>query len=491
MLQIQFIQKGPAGIRQSSCRRYASGMGIFNFIYRTRLSRTLRLIRVGRPPTADPRGLPAIPVPAARVRCLLEPAALRAALLEGIAAARRRIYITALYLQDDVAGREIMDALHAAARAHPGLEIRVLVDWHRAQRGLIGKARSRGNAAMYEAYAAREGAAVAVLGVPVQTREVFGVLHLKGFILDDTVIYSGASLNEVYLDTSGRYRLDRYHVLESPALADCMVDYLRRVVASPAVTSLTQPHPPATRSLRGAIQAFRRHLRGARYDFAAARPGPGEVGVTPLSGFGRSRNPLNDTLMALVQATERSLTLFTPYFNLPRPLAHAVSRLLDQGREVTIVVGDKTANDFYIPPGEPFRFIGLVPYLYEANLRRFALKHREALESGRLVIHLWRHDGHTFHAKGLAIDGRIAVLTGNNLNPRAWNLDLENGLVIRDPEGLLAPMHALERETILKHTTRLRSSQDLEAMASYPRPVQKALKRLNRIQLDRFANRLL
>jgi len=154
-------------------------------------------------------------------------------------------------------------------------------------------------------------------------------------------------------------------------------------------------------------------------------------------------------------------------------------------------VGDKTANDFYIPPGEPFRFIGLVPYLYEANLRRFARKHREALESGRLVIHLWRHDGHTFHAKGLAIDGRIAVLTGNNLNPRAWNLDLENGLVIRDPDGLLAQMHALERETILAHTTRLRSSQDLETMASYPRPVQKALKRLNRIQLDRFANRLL
>ncbi len=467
-------------------------MGIFRFITRTRLSRTLRLIRVGKPPTADPRGMPAIPVPADRVRCLMEPAELRTALLEGIAAARRRIYITALYLQDDEAGRGIMDALHAAARARPGLEIRVLVDWHRAQRGLIGKARSRGNAAMYEAYAAREGSAVQILGVPVQTREVFGVLHLKGFILDDTVIYTGASLNDVYLHAAGRYRLDRYHALESPALADCMVDYLRRtLVASSAVTSLAQAQPPATRSLRGAIQAFRRNLRSARYAFTPARRGPGEVGVTPLAGFGRSRNPLNDTLMALVQGTERSLTLYTPYFNLPRPLAHAVSTLLDQGREVTIIVGDKTANDFYIPPGEPFRFIGLVPYLYEANLRRFARKHRRALESGRLAIHLWRHDDHTFHAKGLDIDGRIAVLTGNNLNPRAWSLDLENGLVIRDPQGLLEPMFTREREAILARTTRIRSSLDLEPVASYPAPVRKALKRLNRIQLDRLANRLL
>jgi CDP-diacylglycerol---serine O-phosphatidyltransferase len=467
-------------------------MGLFTFIYRSRLSRALRLTRVGKPPTADPRGLPGIPVPAARVRCLMEPAALRAALLEGIGSARRRIFITALYLQDDVAGREIMDALHAASRAHPGLEIVVLVDWHRAQRGLIGKTRSRGNAAMYQDYAAKAGGTVAILGVPVQTREVFGVLHFKGFIFDDTVIYTGASLNEVYLDRLGRYRLDRYHVLESPALADAMVDYLRRVLlASPAVTSLTQPHLPGVRTLRGAIHDLRRRLRDAHYAFAVSRPAPGEVGVTPLAGFGRSGNTLNASLLALVQATERSLILYTPYFNLPRSLNPAISRLLDQGREITIVVGDKTANDFYLPPSEPFRLIGLVPYLYEANLRRFALKHRDAMEAGRLNIHLWRHEGHTFHAKGLLIDGRIAVLTGNNLNPRAWNLDLENGLVIRDAQGLLTDMHAQEREAILAHTTRLGGSQDLETLASYPQPVQKALKRMNRIRLDRFANRLL
>lgn len=36
-------------------------------------------------------------------------------------------------------------------------------------------------------------------GVPINTREVFGVLHVKGFVFDDTVLYSGASINNVYL----------------------------------------------------------------------------------------------------------------------------------------------------------------------------------------------------------------------------------------------------------------------------------------------------
>ncbi|STV80938.1 CDP-diacylglycerol--serine O-phosphatidyltransferase [Klebsiella pneumoniae] len=36
-----------------------------------------------------------------------------------------------------------------------------------------------------------------------------------------------------------------------------------------------------------------------------------------------------------------------------------------------IIVGDKTANDFYIPEDQPFKIIGALPYLYEINLRRF------------------------------------------------------------------------------------------------------------------------
>ena len=44
--------------------------------------------------------------------------------------AKSRIYITALYLQDDEAGREVLSALHKASLANPTLEVNVLVDFH-------------------------------------------------------------------------------------------------------------------------------------------------------------------------------------------------------------------------------------------------------------------------------------------------------------------------------------------------------------------------
>jgi CDP-diacylglycerol--serine O-phosphatidyltransferase len=41
------------------------------------------------------------------------------------------------------------------------------------------------------------------------------------------------------------------------------------------------------------------------------------------------------------------------------------------------------------------------------------------------------------------IDQRYTLLTGNNLNPRAFRLDLENALLIDDPQGeLLEPRGA-------------------------------------------------
>ncbi|RMO90184.1 CDP-diacylglycerol--serine O-phosphatidyltransferase, partial [Pseudomonas syringae pv. maculicola] len=71
----------------------------------------------------------------------------------------------------------------------------VLVDWFRAQRGLIGAGRQPGNSTWYQAQNLEYDEEVPIYGVPVQTRELFGVLHLKGSVIDDCVIYSGASIN--------------------------------------------------------------------------------------------------------------------------------------------------------------------------------------------------------------------------------------------------------------------------------------------------------
>ena len=447
-----------------------------------------------RQPKASPLDtLPFLAVPASAIEVLPDPAAFRRGLLQLIAQATRRIVIVTLYLQDDDGGREVLDALYAAKARQPSLQVSVFVDWHRAQRGLIGKQKSEGNAGMYREYAARLGPGVDIYGVPVQNRELFGVLHLKGFVIDDAVLYSGASLNDVYLARHGRYRLDRYHLLRHRGLADAMAAFVQRhFIGSGAVRRLNAAEVPTTRMLQPAIREFRQGLQGAGYDIPPGETlGPCDVAVTPLLGFGRSDNSLNDALLALLRGTRERVILLTPYFNLPRPVRIVLGQLLRRGCEISLMIGDKTANDFYIPPGQPFKTIGLLPYLYENNLRRFARDHRRQIDSGQLNIHLWRDGDNSYHLKGLFIDDDVAVLTGNNLNPRAWALDLENGLVLQDPGRLLHAKHQAEWVALKRHATRLADFHALESPRHYPAVVRKQLKRLNRTRLDRLVNRLL
>ncbi|MEF8722084.1 MAG: CDP-diacylglycerol--serine O-phosphatidyltransferase [Candidatus Accumulibacter phosphatis] len=450
--------------------------------------------------------LPCIPVVAQRVLTLPGPEEFREKLLALIAAARERILISTLYLQDDDAGREVLSALYAAKATWPVLQIAIFVDWHRAQRGLIGKARSAGNAALYSEMAGRLGPGVPIYGVPVQKRELMGVMHLKGFVIDDTVLYSGASINDIYLHRHQRYRLDRYHLIDSRQVADSLAGLMIEVLRpDPAVCALDAAHRPKTSSLHHAIGDLRRTLAHSSYLTAAASVpasaptcepvfapiGAGQVGITPLLGLGTRGNALNAVVLQLIERAERRLVLFTPYFNLPRPVRRAIDEKIRQRCQVTIVVGDKTANDYYIPVDEPFSTIGALPYLYEANLRRFCKAHQKAVDQGILDLYLWRHDGHSFHLKGLLVDDDYALLTGSNINPRAWRLDLENGLLIHDPQHCLREQHEAELARILAHAQRLAHHRALDAVDSYPAPVQRLLKRLARTRTDHLVNQLL
>jgi len=436
--------------------------------------------------------MPCLPVAAGKVQTLDSPVDYRETILALIAQAKKRILIAALYLQDDDAGREVLAALYAAKKAQPQLEVSVFVDWHRAQRGLIGKVKSEGNAALYRSMAERFGPGVTVYGVPVQRRELMGVLHLKGLVIDDHVLYSGASLNDVYLQRHGRYRLDRYHLIDDAALADSLAGLLNTTfILSPAVHPLDSGQVPKTVELRAAIAQFRRALVKARYHYADDLIKPGQVGITPLLGLGVRGNELNTAILQLLRQVKKQLVIFTPYFNLPGPIRRLVDQKIKAGCHVTIILGDKTANDFYIPPSEPFSTIGGLPYLYEVNLRRFAERFQRYLDNGQLNLMLWRHEQNSFHLKGISVDGQRTLITGSNLNPRAWALDLENGLLLQDPKGLLVGPFAEERQQILEHTSRLNHFTELERLVDYPEAVRRLLVRLQRFKAHLLLKQLL
>ncbi|NNN46248.1 MULTISPECIES: CDP-diacylglycerol--serine O-phosphatidyltransferase [Vibrio] len=436
--------------------------------------------------------LPAIAQDPSKFRVLFSAKEFRTHLIDSIRQASKRIYIVALYLEDDEAGREILTELYQAKQRNPGLDIIICVDWHRAQRGLIGAQNSTGNAALYCSLQKQYSHCIPVYGIPVRGKEVFGVLHLKGFIIDDQVIYSGASINNVYLHYHSRYRFDRYHTLENKTLADSMVTFIQReMLEHPAVNDLACDNKPKTKDIKFDIRQFRAALALANYPFKPEKVASSQVAVTPLVGIGKRRNHLNQTIVDLIAQANEEIFICTPYFNFPKSVAKEVKKALKRGVSVHLIVGDKTANDFYIPPQETFKTIGGLPYLYELNLRRFAKINEANIASRKLSIHLWKDADNSFHLKGIWVDKRYMLITGNNLNPRAWKLDLENAILIKDENQHLTAKFEQEMENILQHTQLVCTYKQIEKLDNYPDTVQKLIRRVTRVKADRVLKQIL
>lgn len=434
--------------------------------------------------------LPKLAQPVTDLLFLYSAADFRQLLLDKIASARQQIYLAALYLEQDDGGRAILSALYQAKQRCPSLDICVLVDWHRAQRGRIGAQTSSTNADWYCQMAQQYPEVdIPVYGVPINTREALGVLHFKGTIIDNALLYSGASFNDVYLHQHDKYRYDRYQWIVNPQLVAITRRWIQHtLIQGNAVQRLNSSQRDSLTS-KNDIRLFRQQLRNSRYQFQGNAV-PGELAVTPLVGLGKA-SQLNLTIGHLFAATQHQLILCTPYFNLPPLLIRRVIHLLRNGKQVEIIVGDKTANDFYIPEHQPFQIIGALPYLYEINLRSFLSRLQYYLEQGQLCVRLWRHADNSFHLKGVWVDEHWLLLTGNNLNPRAWRLDLENGILIHDPRQQLTAIRQQELEHIRRHSHQVTHYQQLQSIADYPLKVRKLIRRLRRIRLDRLINRIL
>jgi len=419
-------------------------------------------------------------------------------LLSLIANARRRIYITALYLQDDEAGREILHALYKAKEITPELDINVFVDFHRGQRGLIGEKESLGNRAIYLALAEKYSQKIAIYGIGVKRKELFGVLHLKGMVFDDDLYYTGASINDIYMQQSSRYRLDRYYQIHCSALSNSFCQYLNSTfIDSNLAPLLNEVELPSPIHQKRNIIALKSLLKKSTYPMnllsnekkssVIANP----ISITPLIGYGRRKNKLNKVIRKTIKSTQQKLLIFTPYFNLPPVLAKDVINALKRGVNITLVVGDKTANDFYISDEEAFSTIGIVPYIYEMLLKRFVKRYQNYIDKGLLNIHLWQHEDNSFHLKGIISDERYHLLTGSNLNPRAWALDLENGLLLDDPsQGLMAKV-APELIGIMEHTKKVNHFSELDGVSDYPIKPKKLLNKIRFAQIDRILKRFL
>ncbi|RVU33077.1 CDP-diacylglycerol--serine O-phosphatidyltransferase [Rheinheimera riviphila] len=435
--------------------------------------------------------LPRTVIEAPAVQVLCHATEYKERLLSLIATARQRIIITALYLQADEAGEQILRALYVAKQQNPALQVIVYVDFHRARRGLIGQAGGRTNADFYRAIAAEYPEQIQIFGVPVKKRELFGVLHLKGFVFDDTLFYSGASLNNIYLAEQQRYRADRYLQIDNKALADAFAAGHQQVLGDvEVVQSLLADEQQIAQAYKATHRSWLKQARLSRYPLAHQGQG-GALTASLLMGMGRLNNQLNQSILALLAMAERDVLIYTPYFNPPPILAKALRKCLKRGVKVTIVVGDKTANDFYIPPGQKFSRIGGLPYLYETILRKFVKSNQNFIDDGLLNIRLWRHADNSYHLKGLSVDGRRHLFTGHNFNPRAFALDFENGILVDDELGQLQAQLQVEQTQIFANTKKVDHFTEIEMVRDYPEQVRKLLGKIKGVGVALVVKRLI
>ncbi|WP_341765292.1 CDP-diacylglycerol--serine O-phosphatidyltransferase [Candidatus Providencia siddallii] len=412
-------------------------------------------------------------------------------LLKKISQAKSIIYITALYLEKDDGGKKIMHALYAAKKANHFLDIKIFVDWHRAQRGYIGSNTKLTNAEWYcKLSRLYPNINISIFGVPINTREALGVFHLKGFIFDDVLIYTGASINNVYLHMYDKYRYDRYLLIKNIQLTTIMKQFIDNILLkSNAINLLNVSNRPKTIKLKSLIKKFRFNLKNTSYNFLNNATN-NVLSITPFIGLGKKNN-LNNLIINLIGSTKNNIIICTPYFNFPSILVKIITKLLYNGKKVEIIVGDKTANDFYILPEKKFKIISILPYLYEMNLRFFVKKLQFFIDKKQLIIRIWKCNDNTYHLKGIWVDDSWQLITGNNLNPRAWKLDLENAILIHDPKKELDNQKCYELKCIRTYTNIINHYNELDDIHIYPIKIKKIIRRIRRIRLDKIINQIL
>ncbi|KAL0232894.1 hypothetical protein GEMRC1_011641 [Eukaryota sp. GEM-RC1] len=274
---------------------------------------------------------PVIPVNSQNISVLVNPTDFYDSIISHIRNAKHRIFISALYFGTGQLEQTIITELESALKKNPNLSVNLIFDHRRLLRG-FGKS-SSGRTCCVELFSG-------LLNSISRTAELFGVLHLKGFVFDNHVIVSGANLSDDYLSGPESGKQDRYFLFkDSPNLCHWFVS-LMDIVSPFCFQSSLQRHwlsssccpSSTTPSLTSLITTFQ-----------TSSPSPSDTVVLPTvqAGFSRLGHE-SGVLQGLFSAIDSSspssstqsnddyitsLSISTPYLNFPRPLARQITKI--------------------------------------------------------------------------------------------------------------------------------------------------------------------
>ncbi|KIM62047.1 hypothetical protein SCLCIDRAFT_1215389 [Scleroderma citrinum Foug A] len=408
---------------------------------------------------------PCFPLSSKNVHILGQPNQFYSRLLEIIRRARRRIFLSSLYIGSEE--RELIGALDTALRENPGLQLYLTLDYNRSTRpgpsspilALLPLLRNHERRVHVSLFRSPKLSGLMAKVVPPRFNEGWGTWHAKVYGADDEVIISGANLNKSYFTN----RQDRYwHFTSQRNLADYCFSFLRTISgfsyqmtcsgsasAEPTISWPDQSvkpwkvHPLVEHSL-AKFQAS--HLATST-SIPTNNNNTHDVVLFPIIQGGQFniREEASTVSMlfehladhATPHASKPFMNLTSGYFGLYKPYQDLI---LKSSIGCEILCASPKANGFYGSRG----LSGLIPEGYTLLERRFMRAVRAAgrdtgSQNGStdaIGLSEWVREGWTYHAKGIWLSPSISsppvlsLFGSTNLNARSANLDTELSFVL-------------------------------------------------------------
>lgn len=415
---------------------------------------------------------PCFPVSGDRIEIIYEPSLFYNTLVAKCTDAKRRIMLASLYLGIGGMEARLVDAIHDNMKNNVHLEVDVLLDFTRGTRGeknskttlmpLLQES-DKFRLSLYHTPVLR---GLAKKLAPPRWNELLGIQHMKLYLIDDTVIISGANLSNDYFTN----RQDRYVMIEDRGLADFYANFLLKVqefslkVNRDGETSLHEnwnmlPYKSAQIDFATeARERMRNYFTGVlqRQQSVCAKDTTSDTWIFPLIEMGQlgiHHDSLATKSLLSGCLTDSKLKLATGYFNLTETYMETLTK--DCHAECSILMAHPNANGFLGAKGPA----GGIPAAYSLIAKKFYEKLKESGQDHRVSLLEYERTGWTYHAKGLwyYLPGsslpNLTLIGSSNFGERSVNRDLEAQICVVTNNGGLQRKLQSEFENILQHSS--------------------------------------
>ncbi|WEW56599.1 CDP-diacylglycerol--glycerol-3-phosphate 3-phosphatidyltransferase [Emydomyces testavorans] len=418
---------------------------------------------------------PRFEIHASHITIIDSPSSFYKTLKHKIRHARRRIYLSTLYIGKSEC--ELIALISQSLRENPDLTVSILTDCLRGTR----ESPDPSCASLLASLVAEHGPdrveirmfhTPNLVGfkkrhVPKRINEGWGLQHMKLYGFDDEIILSGANLSNDYFTN----RLDRYHAFSSKQLADyynrihealCSLSFLvvpfekersGYILEWPASNAAPSPLENPEGFITRASLLLPQLITPTSPNKPISTLPEDKTYVYPVAQFTPLLKPDKSTEFPAVTSIlaalstnptlENSKWLFTAgYFNIHPALSSLLIASTSSSppgqTQGVVLTASPWANGFYGSPGVS----GMLPAGYTYLSTRFLDRVAEAQKTNAIQLKEWRRGtvgepgGWTYHAKGLWITlpkeefPSLTFVGSSNYTKRSYSLDLEVGAAV-------------------------------------------------------------